>query len=379
MPDSKESVAAQVHAIVKECKEQVESKVEALIENARQRVQTLRADAEAQISRLPKQVRQMSAAEFFALTPAEAKASIMYHVLPRLQVLHQSNGDPKAVEAAGLVTSSLAALAAAAAPPQAHAAASVGPSGPVREEQEKRQDEELHQAEQRGAVREQPVDDQQPVEQGQQKTVHQQLPPQPQPCSKANPQASAGSPNKLAIASLMPPPPPRLPLASANPPVRQPLASEMVLYSANGSPVHLGQLIAPATTAKGMIPSLTDATPAAGTSCAGVVPQTMGFTGRTFRRVAPTRGRTKQPTRSITVTTQDGKQFAVDDLIGLAGVPEAYRDEVRRLMEADHQDLSALIQSVVTIEQNIAQANASANSGASASVPASNARPVRRR
>ncbi len=52
----------------------------------------------------------------------------------------------------------------------------------------------------------------------------------------------------------------------------------------------------------------------------------------------------------------DGKQFTVDDLIGLAGVPQAYREEVRRLVEADLQDLTELVQSVVTLEQSNANA-----------------------
>lgn len=62
----------------------------------------------------------------------------------------------------------------------------------------------------------------------------------------------------------------------------------------------------------------------------------------------------------------DGKQFTVDDLIGMAAVPQAYREEV----EAELKDLNALMQSVAALEQDTANPS---------STTASALRPVRRR
>ena len=58
----------------------------------------------------------------------------------------------------------------------------------------------------------------------------------------------------------------------------------------------------------------------------------------------------------------------MDDLIGMAGVPQKYRDEVRQLVESDLQDLDALVKSVVAMEKSDAPATT-----------ASAARPARRR
>ncbi|GIL86405.1 hypothetical protein Vretimale_11664 [Volvox reticuliferus] len=252
----------------------------------------------------------MSVAEVFALTPAEAAAVTLHNVISRLQALQQGSNHSKMIDVARIVSSSLAAVGAAA-PADANAPQPVDagvPSAPVQEGQNQQQKQ----------------------------------------CGTGISQAPAASPNALAQAAvLMPPPPPRLPLGAANPPARQPRVDE-VFYSANGSPINIGQSTAPVTAVKGMLPWLPDVTPAVGTS-AVVAPPTVEITGCTFRRVAPTRGRVKQPTRAITVKTKDGKQFTVDDLIGMAAVPQAYHDEVRLLLKADVQDLNALM---ATLEQD---------------------------
>ncbi|GIL68609.1 hypothetical protein Vafri_21870 [Volvox africanus] len=321
LEDKDEGGEEQAHDVVKKCKAQVELKVEAFVEAVQHRVQMLRANADAIIRKIPKQVRLTPAVEVFALTPTESAAGTLHDVISRLQALQQGSNDSKIVDIARIVSASLTA---------------VGEAVPA------------------GANAPQPVDAGIPgaaIQEGQKQQQEQ--------CGTRSSQAPAASPIKLAQAAvLMPPPPPRLPLGAAIPPARQPRVDE-VFYSANGSPIHFGQLTAPVTAVKGMLPCLPDMTPAVGADTV-VAPPTVEITGCTFRRMAPTRGRVKQPTRAITVKTKDGKQFTVDDLIGMAAVPQAYHDEVRQLLKADAQDLNALM---ATLEQD--NDTASATAGAS--------------
>ncbi|KAG2484537.1 hypothetical protein HYH03_016672 [Edaphochlamys debaryana] len=189
--------------------------------------------------------------------------------------------------------------------------------------------------------------------------------PAPPPPPSAEPVASPSCAGKheepqeqaaaapTAKATSMPPPPPRAPLAPANPPARMPKGNEIV-YSANGSPINLAALSALGPAKPAPSCAAADATPAPGTSYAGAAPSaappTVMFTGATFRRATVARGRTKQASRAITVTTADGKQWTVDDVIGMAGVPQKYRDEVRRLVESDLRDLELIVKTATDIE-----------------------------
>ncbi|KXZ43866.1 hypothetical protein GPECTOR_78g54 [Gonium pectorale] len=309
-PHAAESEEQVVQHIVAECKEQVEAKATSLIEAARQRVQHLRTDAELAFIKLTKQVRQTPVADFFKLAPEQAAASSLGSVLQRLRRLQQGGegGDPAEAEAVTMIASTLAAAGGGGALPQ-------------------------------DTDRVQAAEPQQPL-------------------GGAGADAAAGPSTSAAhAAALMPPPAARAPLSQLNTAARAPMSHEIV-YSANGSPIYLNVAAASAAPATcnakgGAMPGIADATPAMGASfaMAAAPPQTMAFTGNTFRRATAARGRTKQATRAITVTTQDGRCFVVDDMIGLAGVPDKYREEVRRLLEADMQDLTALYKSVTTIEQ----------------------------
>ncbi|GLI67735.1 hypothetical protein VaNZ11_011937 [Volvox africanus] len=322
LEDKNEGGEEEAHDVVKICKEQVDLKVEAFVDAVQQRVQMLRADADAIIRKIPKQVRLMPAVEVFALTPTESAAGTLQDVLSRLQALQQGSHDSKIVDIARIVSASLAA---------------VGEAVPA------------------VASAPQPVDAGDPcaaVQEGQEQQQEQ--------CGTLSSQAPAASPNKLAQAAvLMPPPPARLPLGAAILPARQPRVDE-VFYSANGSPIHFSQVTAPVTAVKGMLSCLPDMTPAVGANTV-IAPPTVEITGCTFRRMAPTRGRVKQPTRAITVKTKDGKQFTVDDLIGMAAVPQAYHDEVRQLLKADVQDLNALMATLEQDNDNTSSATAGAS------------------
>ncbi|GFR50091.1 hypothetical protein Agub_g12236 [Astrephomene gubernaculifera] len=331
--DERSTSESQIEKLIEECKEQVKAKANSQIAFARQEVQHLRTDGEVALLKIPKQVRQMSAAGFFRLSPEEANATFLGDIIGRLELLQQ---EPNAVpQAAAQVLAVVASNAASAAAVE-------------REPQAAQSDQQQHGQEADAAA--------------------------------AGPSAAAGpcsSAQAVAAVGLMPPPQPppaRQALAPVNPPARAPMQNEVV-YSVNGSPIFLGAVqasAAPVTGAvKGAAFNLTDATPAVGASCVpAAAPPTMAFTGRTFRRATAARGRTKQATRAITVTTEDGKQFTVDDVIGLAAVPEKYRVEVRKLVEADYQDLDALMKSVAAIE---------VGTTSSAAATTSNARPTRRR
>ncbi|EFJ45839.1 hypothetical protein VOLCADRAFT_121112 [Volvox carteri f. nagariensis] len=284
-----------------------------------------------------------------------------------------SPDDPDSVDAARVVASSVAAMTAAGAPQPMDMA---GPSSSVHVGKQQRQPKShqaqpQHQDQQLVASNPHTQQEQQHVQEEPEKTKTGQEMQRPS-CSTGGAKAPALSPSKLAPeVARMPPPPPRPPLAAVNQAPRLPMANE-VFYSANGSPIHIGQVAVGANAATGVVAPcyLPDVAPEGGTS--GAAPQSMvTLPACKVRRVAPTRGRGKQSARVVTVTTQDGKSFTVDDLNGLAAVPQAYRAEVRRLVEADLQHLSAIAQSMTLEQENC---NVAAASGA-----ASTSQPKRRR
>lgn len=281
------SVEAEIATVIARATDEVNDKAKGLMMLGRARSQALRDQGDCQILTLTSKVRKMTLAELFKMSTEEAAASSIMDVhslLDAVQLLEEATGAGAAAAAVG-------------------AASRAGPADLT---------------------------------------------------SKASTSAAAAAGGAGA---------PKSPLrgATAMTAVKQPLAPSTaantmstrlpgageVVYSANGSPIFLPHSFGVAAKGTG---SLADATPAFGMSAALPHQPAAGglvMTGHTFRRATAARGRTKQATRAITVTVADGRQFVVDDVLGLANVPEKYHVEVAGLVEQDMQDLSALAATVL--------------------------------